>query len=228
MSKKMVLALATMLAVALPGTAFGQVGIGARAGTLGVGGEVSFGVGSRIGIRGGIGFLPSDIDATVDDIDYTLDLPSSIWNVGVDLYPTGGGFRISAGVLNRTKFAMSATETGTTEVGGNNYTGTVTINGTLENERETAPYLTIGFGKTYSSGLGLFVDLGAAQMGEADIELNGTCTADGSAQPCPPQNGMTFQQALEVEERTAEEDAGSFLKWHPILQIGLKIGFGGR
>lgn len=226
-SKKTALALATILAVALPTTAFGQIGIGARAGTLGIGGEVSVGIGSRLGIRGGIGFLPAEVDGTLDDIDYTLDPPDNIWNVGVDFYPTGGGFRLSAGVINRKQFDLSATQTGSTDVGGTTYNGTIVINGSLQNERETAPYVAIGFGKTFSRGVGLFLDLGAAQMGEADIEFTGTCTVNTTPpQPCPPQNGRTFQQSLDAEEARAEEDAGSFLKWHPILQIGLKIGFG--
>ena len=227
MSKKTALALAALIAVALPTTAFGQIGVGARAGTIGFGGEVSVGIGSRLGIRGGIGFLPSDISATLDGIDYTLEPPSNIWSVGVDLYPTGGGFRISAGIVNRKQFAASATETGQTEIGDQTYNGEVTINGTLQNERETAPYALIGFGKTFSPGIGLFVDLGVAQMGEADIQLTGSCKVNGTKQDCPSQNGQSFQQSLDQEARQAEEDAGTFLKWHPIIQIGLKIGFGG-
>ncbi|MGQ0815304.1 MAG: hypothetical protein ACT4O1_12735 [Gemmatimonadota bacterium] len=223
MSKKTVLALAALVAVSLPGTAHGQVGIGARVGTLGLGGEVSVGLGSRLGIRGGLGVLPGEINQTVDDIDYTFDPPSNIWNVGVDFYPTDGGFRISAGVINRKRFEASAVQRGSTEVGGTTYNGTITLNGTLENERETAPYAAIGFGKTFRRGFGLFIDLGAANMGEANIELTGTCQLD-NGQACP--NQAQFQQDLEAEERQAEEDAGGVLKWHPIIQLGFRLGLG--
>jgi hypothetical protein len=224
MSKKTALALATVIAIALPATAFGQIGIGARAGTLGLGGDVSFGIGSRLGIRAGFGVVPGDIETTLDDIDYTLNPPSNIWNLGVDVYPFGGGFRLSAGIVNRKSFELTAVRTGETEIGDNTYNGTITINGLLGNERETAPYAAIGFGKIHSSGFGLFLDLGAAQMGEADIRLTGTCVVNGT-EPCPSENGQTFQQTLDEEAQQAEEDAGGYLKWHPILQIGLKFGF---
>ena len=224
MSKKTALALAAAVAIALPTTAFGQIGIGARVGTLGIGGDVSVGIGSRLGIRAGLGVVPDDIEITLDDIEYTLDPPTNIWNLGVDVYPFGGGFRLSAGIVNRKSFELTAVRTGQTEIGGNTYNGTITIDGTLGNERETAPYASIGFGKLHSSGFGVFADLGAVQMGDAVIRLTGTCVVNGTQQ-CPSQNGQTFQQTLDEEAQQAEEDAGTYVKWHPILQIGLKIGF---
>jgi hypothetical protein len=224
MSKKTALALAAAIAIALPTTAFGQIGIGARVGTLGLGGDVSFGIGSRLGIRAGLGVMPDDIEITLDDIDYTLNPPSNIWNIGVDFYPFGGGFRLSGGIVNRKNFELRAVRTGETEIGDNTYNGTITIDGSLGNERETAPYVAIGFGKVHSNGFGLYVDLGAAQMGDPDIRLTGTCVVNGT-QPCPSENGQTFQQTLDEEAQQAEEDAGTYVKWHPILQVGLKIGF---
>jgi hypothetical protein len=228
MSKKTALALAAIIAIALPTTAFGQIGIGARAGTLGLGGEVSFGLGSRLGVRGGVGVIPGDLEATLDEIDYTLNPPSRIWNIGLDVYPFGGGLRLSAGLVNRPAFELSAVKNGTAEIGGTTYTGQITINGDLGNERETAPFVAIGFGKTYSRGFGLFIDLGAAHMGDPDIALTGSCKLNGGTEDCPNVNGKTFQQNVDDEATRIEEgdDARLYLKWHPILQIGLKMGFG--
>lgn len=226
MSKKTSLALAALIAVALPAPAFGQIGVGAKIGTLGLGGDVSVGIGSMLALRGGFGVFPGDVNGTLDDIEYTLNPPSNVWNVGVDFYPGLGGFRISAGLLNRKQYEMSAVQEGTTEVGGNTYSGRITLNGSLSNERETAPYFGIGFGRIASSGLGLYLDLGAAAMGEADVQMTGSCvvtSGPGAGSPCP--NQAQFNADVQAEAQKAEDDAGSYLKWHPILQIGLKLGF---
>jgi hypothetical protein len=225
MSKKTALALAAAIALALPATVFGQgIGIGARIGTLGAGGEVSVGFGSRLAVRGGFGVFPVDPKGTFSDIEYELNPPSNIWNVGVDLYPFGGGFRISAGMLNRKAYGLHGTTTQTTTIGGQQYSGDIVVNGTLTNEKETAPYASIGFGRTYSKGIGLFLDLGAAQMGEADITLTGTCKLSGTQTDCTSQS--QFNSDLQAEADNAEADVGTYLKWHPVLQIGLKIGIG--
>lgn len=230
MSKKTALALAALVAVALPSTALGQIGIGGRVGTLGLGGEVSVGLGSRLAVRGGFGVLPSDVSGTFSDIDYTINPPSNVWNVGVDLYPFGGGFRLSAGMLNRKRYDIDARKTGTTTIGNQQYSGDIHLAGFLSNAKETAPYASIGFGRTTSRGIGLFLDLGAAQMGDPSITFTtATCTVTsgpGAGQPCPNQNGKTFQQSAQEEADKAEADVGTYLKWHPILQIGLKIGLG--
>ena len=219
MSKKTVLTLAIAAALAVPAVASAQLSIGARAGTLGIGGEVSFGLTSSLAVRGGISVVAVDIDATWDDVDYKVEPPDRMWNIGVDFYPGGGGFRIGAGLLNRPKWTMSATQTGSQQIGDRTYTGTVTINGELENERETAPYAMIGFGKATGKGLGFFVDLGAAFMGDPTITLTGTCTGDAQ---CP----TTFQSDLQKEADNAEDKAGSYIKVHPIIQIGIRLGLG--
>ena len=218
MSRKLSIALALAIVALLPAPAHAQFGVGVRAGTIGVGGEVSVGVTPLFGIRAGIGFMPSEISQTLDDVEYTLEPPSTLWNVGVDFYPTGGNFRISAGLLNRKQIDMTYRASGSQRIGNRDYNGTVTIDGTLTNAQEIAPFAAIGFGKTFESGVGLFFDLGAARMGDANIELVGTCVlGDGSA--CPE-----FPPNLDAEEQFAEDEAGGFLQGHPIIQIGLKLG----
>ncbi|MGQ0561286.1 MAG: hypothetical protein ACT443_05365, partial [Gemmatimonadota bacterium] len=201
--KKTVLALAALVVIALPTTAFGQIGVGARAGTLGLGGEISIGLGSRLAIRGGMGTLPQDLNGDFSDIEYTINPPSTIWNVGVDFYPGLGSFRISAGLLNRRRYDIEANTVGTTTIGDQQYSGDIHLAGFLENEKETAPYVGIGFGRTASRGIGLFIDLGVAQMGTANIQFTtATCTitsGPGAGQPCPNQGGKTFSQNANEE-----------------------------
>lgn len=236
MSKKTFIALAALV-IALPTAASAQIGIGARAGTLGVGGELALGLGSRLQIRGGIGTVPAEPTFTFSDMEYTVNPPSTIWNVGVDLFPFGGGFHISAGLLNRPRYEIEMNGTGSQEVGGQTYNGQIHLVGFLENEKETAPYVGIGFGKVSSRGIGLFFDLGASPMGEPNIEFTtADCFITGSGpaggQRCPASNGQpdpngtAFRASANAEANNAEADVGQFLKWHPIVQIGLKVGFG--
>lgn len=222
--KKTAVALAALFAVALPATASAQISIGARAGTLGLGGEVSVGLGRMLAVRGGIGVVPYEYDGTVSDVDYTVTFPERIWNVGVDVYPFGGGLRLSGGILNRPKFELEAVGQQTANIGGRTYTGNFNIQGDFTNERETAPYAAIGFGRATGSGFGFFMDLGAAFVGKAAVELSGTCTETSTNQPCPE-----FSSRLEAEEDAAQADLdelGSFVEIHPILQIGIRFGLG--
>lgn len=221
--KKTAAALAALLAIALPGAASAQLSVGARAGTLGLGGEVSLGLTRMLAIRGGIGVVPYEYDNDFEGVNYTVSAPDQIWNVGVDFYPFGSGFRVSAGVLSRPSIEMEAIGQQQATVGQNTYTGDLNIQGSLTNEKETAPYASIGFGRATGRGFGLFVDLGAAFVGEGRIDLAGTCTETSTGQACPG-----FDADLQAEEAEANarlDEFGSFVKVHPILQVGLRVGF---
>ena len=221
--KKTAVALAASIAMLIPAPASGQISIGARAGTLGLGGEVSVGLGRMLAVRGGFGVLPYEYENDFSDINYTVTFPERIWNVGVDLYPFGGGFRLSGGILNRPAFDLEATGQQSAEVGGRTYNGDINITGSFSNEKETAPYAAIGFGRATGRGFGFFVDLGAAFTGDARLALTGSCTESSTGQQCPG-----FQQDLETERQQAEadiNDLGTAVKIHPILQIGVRIGF---
>src|SRR5687768_6160714 len=85
--KRTAVALAALMALALPAMAPAQISVGARAGTLGLGGEVSFGVNRMLAIRGGIGAVPYEYNNSFEGVDYTVMAPERIWSVGVDVYP---------------------------------------------------------------------------------------------------------------------------------------------
>jgi hypothetical protein len=220
--KKTAVALAALLAVALPTAASAQVSVGARAGTLGLGGEVSLGLTRLLAIRGGIGFVPYTYEDDFEGVGYEISFPDRIWNVGVDVYPFGGGLRLSAGLLNRPAFELEAVGQQQATIGGRTYNGDLNIQGELSNEKETAPYATIGFGRATGRGFGFFVDVGAAFIGEGEVSLSGTCTETSTGSPCPE-----FDQRLQQEEDEANaelDEFGSYVKVHPILQIGFRIG----
>ncbi len=208
-----------LVVLALPVGLSGQsLAIGARAGTLGLGGEVAFGLNERFVLRGGIGFLPYEYEGDFDDQPYTVSLPKSFASAGIDLYPFGGGFRLMGGVLFRTgNIEMDAEVTETREIGDTEYTSTGNLFGELL-QNEISPFAGIGFGKHTSGGFGFFMDLGVAMVGEPDVQI----TASGPLASIPG-----IQADIDKEEAKVEEDIGTFLEYWPILSIGFKIPLGG-
>jgi hypothetical protein len=206
---------------ALPSAAAAQAfGVGARIGTLGVGGEAAVELGERVVVRGGVGFMPLEPTATLDDIEVTLALPDW-YNVGLDFY-LNGAIRLGGGVLFKSDEPSLAGEfTTAQDIGGQTFTpqeiGTLT--GVFDS-RNQVPYVLIGFGKHTAPGFGLFLDLGVAFLGEPDVRLdavNGTLDPDTNAQ---------FRAALDAEAADFEAEVGTYLKLWPILSVGLRIGLG--
>lgn len=224
MSKKTALVLAAFVAVAIPSAAFGQIGIAARGGTLGVGGEAAIGLGKHLQIRGGLGKMGLEREGTFNDKTYNVTFPDQIWNVGVDLFPGSGGFHVGAGFLNRPRFDFGGSYTGTAEIGNRTYNGNITITGNMTNDKETGPYGLIGFGRTSKSGFGISLDVGAAALGEGQVEIT-----DWTCQSGTTNCKSTISQAdIDAEEQKIEDDFGTFFKIHPILSLSVHIGFGGK
>ena len=219
-----VLSAAAMLPAAAAGQGFG---LGVKAGTVGIGVEGAVALGSLVNLRAGGALLPFSFDATLEDIDWTVDLPSSYLQVGLDLYPTGGGFRIMGGLLYKPDEAtIEANLTQSENIGGEDYTpqeiGTLT--GSIESS-SLAPFIGIGFGKHTSPGLGFFFDLGAAFLGEPELTLDaegGTLSENGDFRARLEQERVRVQ-----EEMQNDEFPQRLLKLWPLAQVGLRIGLGG-
>lgn len=219
------LAVGLVAALALPAAATAQVGfgVGVKAGSIGVGAEAAVALGQSLAIRGGGALFPVDFDGTFSDIEFAVDLPDTYMNVGVDFYPTAGGFRLSGGMLFKPDNPeLRGTFTQNQEIGGREYTPEQigTLVGVIDSGK-SAPFAAIGFGRHTSSGIGFFLDLGAAFLSEPTLSL----TQEGGNLNSFEQ--AEFDQRLEDERQSMEEDLGGYLKIYPILQLGLKLGLGG-
>jgi len=205
---------------AMPAGVDGQgVGIAARVGTLGIGGDLAVGVGSRLVLRGGAGVLPWDIDGEIDDIDLTIELPRTWYNLGVDLY-LNGVVRVGGGLLMKVDdVTVSATPSSPQDIGGQTYTpGEIgTLTGRLSSARQ-APYALIGFGKHTRSGFGLALDIGAAFLRNTRVTLD----AEGGTLAQDPD----FRSRLETEARNFEDDLPRYLEIWPILSLGFRAAIG--
>lgn len=215
--KKTVLGLAIAAVVAAPSAVAGQgLGVAARAGTLGAGGEVALALSNSLVVRGGLSWMPLDIDATIDDVDVTISLPKTWFNIGVDLYLTGA-LRIGAGFLFKPDdFELTSVFDTDQDIGGVLFTpqeiGTLT--GRVD-VGDRVPYALIGFGKHTSSGIGLSLDVGAAFLEEPSVSL----AADGTA-------AATMQPQLTIEAQDFETEIPTWAKIWPILSLAIRIGVG--
>ncbi|NNF11679.1 MAG: hypothetical protein HKN72_00535 [Gemmatimonadetes bacterium] len=210
---------ATVFAATTPASAAGQLGVAARAGTLGIGGEVALAFTDRIVVRGGAGRTSYLVTTTFDGVRMEVDLPESWYNAGLDLY-LNGVFRIGGGVLFKPDDAsMVGRLEGSVDIGGQTFTpqevGTLT--GTIVS-KDRAPYVLVGLGKHTAAGFGLSLDIGAAFTGEPRVTLE----AEGGTYP----DQAELDSRLDQEAMDFEGDMKTYLKIWPIVSLGLRLGIG--
>ena len=198
------------------GTAAQSVGLAGRAGILGLGGEASVDFGRHFGLRGGVGAVPLNVTGTLSNVDFEMQPPSALGNIGADIYPFGGHFRLSGGLLFKHDISMSATVTGTIDINDHTYTAAQagTISGTMA-WSSTAPYTTLGWSGR-GKGLGFLFDMGAAFLGDPRLTL----TSNGAAY----QSNTQFRSDLAAEQAKDQQDASRYLKVLPLISFGIRWG----
>ncbi len=217
---------AAMLAplLLLPAVSHADTSIGLRAGTLGLGAELSYAVSQRVALRlGADTYSPKTVTVTQEDIDYDAKAKLRSGSFLVDWFPFANNFRISLGaILNRNKV---------TATGKPNSNGQFTINGvpinasdvgSLDAEvsfKKTVPYFGIGYGRPINGGLSLISDLGVMFQGVPKSTLTATCSPTASAANC-----NSLQSAVATEQATLQDNVSKF-KYYPVLSIGLAYTF---
>ncbi|WP_294255041.1 hypothetical protein [uncultured Sphingomonas sp.] len=201
----------------------GRVSVGVAAGTLGVGPEVGYRFNQHVGVRANGGFLGIDHSFTSDGIDYRGHAKLSSGGMIVDVYPLGGGFRLSGGLrYNGNEARVRATPTGPTQIGDRVYTPTEigTITGRAD-VREFVPQLTLGYGGGLRKGLSFNIEAGALFQGAVrirDFTSNGTLATDQTVA------GDTYRTELGKQKRKLQDRADGY-PVYPILQVGVKYRF---
>ncbi len=202
----------------IPSRAHAQAGIAIHVGTLGVGADIATSFGSRIGLRSGFNFFPTDLDYTISGIPYQIDFASPTFTAMLDLY-LGGAFRVSGGVIYTTDDIVLAGEvvapvTLNTTIYSPAQVGTLT--GTILTN-ELSPYAGIGLGNPGRSKFGFFLDLGVAFHGTPGFTLT---AAGGTSNTLLP-----FQSDLAAEEQSIQTDLSRYFKVYPVATMGFSIGF---
>jgi hypothetical protein len=206
--------------LALPAAVSAQaLSIGARAGTLGLGGEIGVGVTNLIVVRAGAGILPVSFSGELgqNDLQFDVKPTSPLMNLGLDVSLGGFGLRVGGGMM----FLPNESEiegryTGTVNFGGRQYQGSEIgdLIG-LVDHGSNAPYAKLGFGSMTGRGMNIFMDIGAAFMPEPTLTL----TASGTAASQPE-----FQAALENERASIEANIRKYARIFPIFSLGVRYG----
>jgi len=217
-------ALATILglslAILLPPGLSAQFGLAARGSTLGIGIEASYRVNRTLGVRAGGNYLEFSKDATIENIDYTATPSFENGTLLLDLYPAGGSFHLSGGLLlNGNEGRLDAKLNQNIDIGGRTYTPAEvgSLVGTVD-FKKTAPYLGLGFAGR--GRVSIVFDLGVGFTGTPRVDLIGVTPLTGAEKA-----EFDARVAQELAEVRADIEDKSYLKFHPVLSIGIKVGF---
>ncbi|HID02348.1 MAG TPA: hypothetical protein EYP18_03925 [Desulfobacterales bacterium] len=156
----------------------GDVGIGAKAGTLGAGVEIMLGISDDLALRGGFNYIKFDFDSTLIDVDYTMEPEFKNLTMLLDWHPFSGAFRLTGGFsLNDNKVNLDGTVSRSlvpSEYGQFSYlTDLVRVQGSVD-FNSFAPYAGLGWTSAYGeSGWGVSCDFGVLFQGAAKVsDLN--------------------------------------------------------
>lgn len=203
---------------ALAGT--GDIALGVKGGTTGIGGEVTVGLIKNLNFRTGYNFFNYDGNATESGIDYDYKLKLRTLPLLLDLHPFNGGFRVTSGIfINNNEVTGSAQPSGSTiDIGGSTYN--VSDIGTLDAKidfRTIAPYLGIGWGNAVgkNSRLTISIDAGVMFQGTPNVSLHPS--KDTSAIP-------GFNESLDKETADLKDDVKD-LRYYPVVSLGLAYKF---
>ena len=209
----LILGAACVALLSTTNTASAQLAIGGRAGTTGVGAEVSYGVIPRLALRGSATVIPVKPKGTFDDVDFEVDPPSPMFTAGADLYLTEN-IRLFGGVLiGADQLILDGDYSGTVQFGNQTYSGTGTIVGEVESS-STAPFFGLGLGRTFGARVNFNLDLGAAILGESTvrlIEITG-----------PAAQSTQAQRDAKIAE--IQDDVDKYAKFYPMVSFGISIG----
>jgi len=215
--------LSVIAAIVLPdGTAsaaFEEWALGAKAGTLGLGGELTTNLVPDVHLRGSVQWLEFDLDLEIDDIDYDVSVDFLNPVLLIDWYPFAGDFRVSAGALfNASDIDLEATSADPIEIGDSIYqpADLGSIRGSSDFD-EIAPYVGIGFGNHLSQDRrwGFSVDAGVAFIGSPNVDLSITG---------PLASNPLLLADLAEEEEEIEDELDKF-RFYPVLSLTLYYRF---
>ena len=197
----------------------GQWAIGAKGGTLGIGGELTKKVATDINTRAGFNMLDFSFDDDVAGIEYDFDMGLRSFSALVDWHIFDGPFRITGGVLSMdNEFDLDTLVNQNVRIGDNTYTPAQVdrLSGRVDIEG-IAPYIGIGWGNPVGRGRrwGFYSDFGVAFAHSPDVTLRATGMMAGDP---------TFQGDLAKEERDIQDDMDA-LEFYPVLSAGLYIRF---
>ena len=222
--------LAVLLCILLAAPVRAEVAIGAKAGTLGLGAELTVGLSPQVNVRlGANAYNYRDEGREVSDIVYDAEANLRTATALLDWHPGGRGFRLTAGaVYNDTSVEGSSLPpaSGVYDIGG--VPVPVNLVGTLDADAEFdpfVPYAGLGWGNAVagSKKVGFFIDLGVVFQGKADVTLTPIIPANSPINTTPGARDL-LDILLRREEQDLEDEAADY-DLYPVVAIGFSYRF---
>lgn len=219
MTWKLAPALALGIALAAPAVQADGLAATVKAGTLGLGVELSGGPGRHLNGRAGVNYFDYDFSHDYENIDYDVDLELRSVAALLDWHPAGGGFRLTGGMLfNRNELNTRAKPADFYEIDGTQYPAALVGDLTGQAEFDDfGPYVGLGWATDNGGdgGFGLSVDLGVAYQGSASVDL--AATGPLAADP-------EFQARLDAERAGIQDDLDDY-RYYPVVALGFNYRF---
>ncbi|MDA3970247.1 MAG: hypothetical protein PF442_02745 [Desulfobulbaceae bacterium] len=199
----------------------GNITVGARITTLGVGPEISLGLSDYFSTRVAMHWGSFDIDGETDDVEYDLEFELISGLATIEWFPWAGGFHIDAGLLaNGNNFSGEGKPTATGTFTFNDVTYDATEAGTVKAEVDydsVAPYVGVGWDKPINNDgdITIFANLGVVFQGTPDVSI----TTSGTLA-----NDPDFQADVAAERKEIEDDLDNY-EMYPVIALGLTYRF---
>jgi len=227
--KKLVLAIAMASAAVATQVSASEVdglGVGVNYGLIsGASLELTYPINNVLQLRGALsnGMKLSE-ESSDTDVDYLIEADGGVHRLALDYHPFESNFFMSAGyAINNFELSADATETGTVTVGDEEFEN-ATLNLTGKFVWENAPTLSVGWGNSPAQGWGAIIELGVMFTDAPTASLNGTGSYDNGDGSVDVTDDEAFQNALEEEEKTLQDDVADFTVL-PIFQAGVTYRF---
>ncbi len=214
-------ALLTFSSIAPASAKTGNVAVGLRGGTAGIGGEVTIGLLSRLNFRSGLNVFSYDGSGIESGTEYNYTVKLRSVPLLLDYHPFDNGFKVTSGIfINNSKVTGVAQPDGPMlDIGGIKYEilDIGDVNGTID-FRKASPYLGIGWGNALSKGssVKITVDIGVLFQGKPNVTLEPT---KDTASSIPG-----FDESLEKETANIEKDL-EYLQYYPVVSLGVAYSF---
>jgi hypothetical protein len=225
--KKAYLPLATGCLLALSTTANaaepGEISIGVKGGTLGIGLEAGLDLNTYVGLRAGVNYIKFDFDSTISNIDYTFEPEFFNGSLLLDLHPFDNAFRLTGGAyINNNKVDVTGSYRGgmvPDELQGfSSLIEQLEVAGSVE-YNTFAPYVGIGW-TTNQSGPGWGVDF------DLGVMFQGTPTVSELSFNDPWGLGDTAlgKRVLEQERKAIEDELDKY-EYYPVASVAVTYKF---
>jgi hypothetical protein len=217
---------------------FSHIAVGVTAGSFGIGAELATPLSRRTNLRIDGDFMNYSRTLSQDGISYNGNLRLRNARISYDVYPFGGGFRLSAGAAVYNQFNAKALanvpSSQTITFNDVDYYSSATDplhgNASIAYSNKVAPTFTFGWGNAIPrSGrhLAFPVEIGAAFTGTPafNLAMAGSACASPNPETCQSVNSYPdFQSNLNVERNKINNDLAP-LRFYPILNLGVTYRF---